>query len=85
MQGGYDSQGALGVRARGTGGSYLARIGIDGPDVELAVRSLQDDLLHVDADLLHAFAIGFQIDELQELLDVPEKFLGDALCCAVSG
>jgi hypothetical protein len=61
------------MRRRGC--SYLARVGIDDPDVLLALRPLEHDFLHVDPDLLHPWAVELYVDELEELLDVPEQFL----------
>jgi hypothetical protein len=61
------------------GEPHLARVGVDGADVELAVGPLQDDLLHVDPDLLHPLAPDLEVDELQELLDVAQELLRDAL------
>jgi len=57
----------------------LTRVGVDHADVLLALRALEHDLLHVDADLLHPGAVELDVDELQELLDVPEQLLGYAL------
>ena len=54
------------------GERHLARVGVDGADVELAVGPLQDDLLHIDPDLLHLLAPNLEVDELQELLDVAQ-------------
>jgi len=58
---------------------YLARVGVDHPDVLLALVALQHDLLHVDPDLLHARRVELEVDELQELLDVAQELLRDAL------
>jgi hypothetical protein len=40
---------------------------------------LEHDFLHVDPDLLHPRAVELYVDELEELLDVPEELLRDAL------
>jgi hypothetical protein len=49
---------------------YLARIGVDGADILLALRALDHDLLHVDPDLLHPRAPELHVNEIQEFLDV---------------
>jgi hypothetical protein len=72
-------------RTRRWGALYLARVGVDDPHVLLALGALQHYLLHVDPDLLHVGASNLYVDELEELLDVPEQLLRDAFACAVDG
>ena len=77
----HGARGALALCAEG--GGYLARVGVDGPDVLLALGALDHDLLHVHPDLLHPLAAQLQVDEFEELLDIPQQLLRDALRTAM--
>jgi hypothetical protein len=57
------------------GSRYLTRVGVDHSDVLLALVSLDHNLLHVDPNLLHPLRPKFNVDQVQELLDVPQQLL----------
>lgn len=63
----------------------LGGVGVDDADVLVAVRALEDDLLHVAADDAVVRDAQLGVDEVQELVDVAQQLVGDALARGVDG
>jgi len=49
------------------------------------VRSLEDNLFHVASDDLVGGCTEFEVDEVQEFLDIAQQLVADALAGGVDG
>ena len=63
--------------------TYLGRVRIDDPDVDVRMGPLEHNLLHVASEDPVRRQTKLHVDEIQELVDVPEQLVADTLAGGV--